>query len=499
VRQGAESDASNTISPTTTTCAPVLINPADGSILENRRPTFEWQAVPQATSYLLQVSTAPDFSTLALNQTISATNYSVTTDLLINKVYYWRVRGSGPFGNGDWSVLRSFTTANPPSLPGISSPANGGLTTNYTPTLNWTESKLPVGTQLDHYQVQFATDGAFSNILYDQSTAASEFILPNDLNPNTRYYWRVRAFNTLAQYSSWTPAWSFRTAVLPPQLSSPVDGFSFPNLRPSFDWNDVSGATRYTLQISTAANFSYVLRSRSASVSNYAFISDLPRNTLLYWRVRTEAVNGPSAWSATRSFTTGNPPNIPSLLAPAVNALSTTYQPLLDWSDVTAPSGTSLDHYQVQIAIDSAFTSITLDENVVPSQMIPAPPLNPNVKYYWRVRSLSSVGHFSAWSAVGYFRAAMLAPLLSAPGDNAVLNSVRPAFNWQAVTGASSYTIQVSRYSNFSSNLVNANTSALTYTPVINLPRGITLYWRVRANGPNGPSLWSPVFQFTIQ
>jgi hypothetical protein len=29
-----------------------------------------------------------------------------------------------------------------------------------------------------------------------------------------------------------------------------------------------------------------------------------------------------------------------------------------------------------------------------------------------------------------------------------------------------------------------------TYMPTINLPIG-TFYWRVRANGVNGPSLWS--------
>jgi hypothetical protein len=38
-----------------------------------------------------------------------------------------------------------------------------------------------------------------------------------------------------------------------------------------------------------------------------------------------------------------------------------------------------------------------------------------------------------------------------------------------------------------------------TYTPTVNLPANIPLYWRVRANGLNGPSLWSaPMWSFTI-
>ena len=53
-------------------------------------------------------------------------------------------------------------------------------------------------------------------------------------------------------------------------------------------------------------------------------------------------------WSSVRSFTTGNPPAIPSLQSPASGALMTDYQPTLDWSDSTLPTGTTLDHYQVQ-------------------------------------------------------------------------------------------------------------------------------------------------------
>jgi hypothetical protein len=36
------------------------------------------------------------------------------------------------------------------------------------------------------------------------------------------------------------------------------------------------------------------------------------------------------------------------------------------------------------------------------------------------------------------------------------------------------------------------------YTPTINLPANITLYWRVKTNGLNGPSLWSSFWTFTV-
>jgi hypothetical protein len=70
------------------------------------------------------------------------------------------------------------------------------------------------------------------------------------------------------------------------------------------------------------------------------------------------------------------------------------------------------------------------------------------------------------------------------------------------VAGATSYTIQVSRNNSFTLLVVNATTvgAVSNYTPLINLPINIPLYWRVRANGLNGPSLWQtlPYWYFTI-
>jgi hypothetical protein len=66
----------------------------------------------------------------------------------------------------------------------------------------------------------------------------------------------------------------------------------------------------------------------------------------------------------------------------------------------------------------------------------------------------------------------------------------KPAFDWADVPGATSYTIQLSTEPSFASLVVSATVAPSTYAITWNLPVG-TLYWRVRANGPNGPSSWS--------
>jgi hypothetical protein len=101
---------------------------------------------------------------------------------------------------------------------------------------------------------------------------------------------------------------------------------------------------------------------------------------------------------------------------------------------------------------------------------------------------------------VGSFRTAILSPTLLAPSGDALLGTRRPVFDWANVSGASGYTIQVSRVNTFSTTLVSANVTNSAYTPGIDLPTGVALYWRVRATGPNGPSRWAevPARTFTI-
>jgi hypothetical protein len=89
---------------------------------------------------------------------------------------------------------------------------------------------------------------------------------------------------------------------------------------------------------------------------------------------------------------------------------------------------------------------------------------------------------------------------LLSPADGAVLQSLRPALDWQDYPGALGYNIQVSRYSNFSSVLTSAtvNTPTSAYTLTTDLPARTVLYWRVRPKvGSTTFGNWSAVWSFT--
>ena len=406
VYQGIQSGASNTANATTGSCAPVLVSPIGGVLVDSVQPTFVWEAVGGAAYYQIQISTSAAFSTYTVNARVYATSYTPTVALLANKIYYWRARAIGSFGTGDWASS-TFMTPNPPPAPGLLVPAANALVTDYSPVFDWKDVTAPTGTTLDHYQIQVASTAAFVTPVVDENVIASTFTPLTDLQPNTKYYWRVRAVNTLGHMGAWSQARYFRSAILPTTLLSPADGASVLTLRPAFDWTDVSGASGYTLQISTSVGFASVLKTYSPVASSVSPTTDLPVNATLYWRVRANGTNGPSLWSETRSFVTPNPPKVPVLSSPANRALVSDLTPRLAWRMVTVPAGTTFDHYQLQVATDAAFALLVLDQSVFtlsPSEFTLVTPLLPAKKYYWRVLACNTDGACSAWSAAWVFQ-----------------------------------------------------------------------------------------------
>ena len=158
--------------------------------------------------------------------------------------------------------MRTLTTGNPPSVPALVLPAANAVTTDLTPRLDWAASTVPAGTTFDSYELLVDDNADFSSPEISVSTvgvAASEFTPATDLAANSKYYWRVRSLNTAGDASAWSVVRYFLTAMTPPVLSAPADGFNVQNRRPTFDWIDATGATGYTLQASKVATFATIV------------------------------------------------------------------------------------------------------------------------------------------------------------------------------------------------------------------------------------------------
>jgi hypothetical protein len=79
--------------------------PFDGSV------TLEWDAVPNATQYILEISLIPNFGFLA-ERTLVQTNSHTSLELMEGFPYYWRVKAFNElhFCDLEWSEVSTFST-----------------------------------------------------------------------------------------------------------------------------------------------------------------------------------------------------------------------------------------------------------------------------------------------------------------------------------------------------------------------------------------------------
>ena len=190
---------------------------------------LNWGSTTPLTLFQYCIDTTADNS--CTNWIDNGTNTSVAPpSLQYSTTYYWQVRASndtaGPtYANGFSTSFWMFRTQDPPPpAPNAfnkSSPANSLTPLQpLTVSLNW-GSTTPL--TLFQYCIDTTNDNSCTTWT-DNGTNTS--VVPPNLQPNTTYYWHVRAYNASAgpTYSngSSTASWSFRTVAAPTQIFADV-------------------------------------------------------------------------------------------------------------------------------------------------------------------------------------------------------------------------------------------------------------------------------------
>jgi hypothetical protein len=276
---------------------------------------------------------------------------------------------------------------------------------------------------------------------------------------------------------------------LVPLLSSPKNDSINLDTILTLGWN-TSGGELCSLQVSIDSSFSSATISQNISDSIHFRISGLIKNTKYYWRVNSSNAIGSSPWSAIWHFSTiPAPPSIvPNLIFPYSGAAGIPVNPTLRWNKVATAST-----YRIQWSTLSDF-STTKDTAGVADTILALSNLANNTKYYWRVLA-ANAGGAGNWSTASNFTTVIASPVLVFPSNNATGVVVNPTLRWNKVTAATSYQLQMSIASDFSTTV--KDTSGLSDTLSLSgLSNSTTYHWRVRAVNSYGSSTWS-VANFT--
>ncbi|MDP3148808.1 MAG: FISUMP domain-containing protein [Ignavibacteria bacterium] len=484
-------DASNPVNTDTVPSPPTLSTPKDTSSNIAVPVVLAWNESSGAKSYTLQVSSSSSFSSFVFNKSEITEMTQQIPDLNYLAVYYWRVSATNSAGTSDWSKVWSFTTTGEAAfVPQLSLPANGAIDQKLSPVLTWNNTS-----NANSYTLQISTNSSFTSFVLDEDSLTTTTKQINDLIGSTTYYWRVSAVNNFGT-KGWSETWSFTTGVAPapPVLLSPIDGSTDVSLSPTLTWNASTNATSYTLQVSTSSSFSSFVYNQSSTTTNKQ-ITGLTNSTKYFWRVSTTNNFGTSNPSAVWSFTTGTPPEPPTLATPTDGATDISLSPTLTWN---ASGGAT--SYTLQVSTNNSFSSFLVNQSVTAvTKQITG--LTLATKYYWRV---SATGNFGTSNPSAFWSfttgAVPLAPILLEPQHGSTELSLSPTLTWNSVSGATSYKLQVSKGSSFTNLLLVVFDSDIgnVNNKIITGLKGLTrYYWRLQALNNFGSSAFSNTFYFT--
>lgn len=172
-----------------------------------------------------------------------------------------------------------------------------------------------------------------------------------------------------------------------PELVSPISGELFYDVEPPYlNWNDVSGADAYTVQIDNDPDFSSPrLEESGITTSGFQIPYMSLKEATYYWRVRGyNSTAGHGFWSSSGTF------NIkygkPVLTSPQDGATVVTHKTTrFTWDKL---EGTT-EGYNIQIAADKAFTNLVVDEttnNCPDGYCSYSTAFSSSGTYFWRVR-----------------------------------------------------------------------------------------------------------------
>lgn len=274
----------------------------------------------------------------------------------------------------------------------IIAPGNNLVTSSNAITFWWEELD-----GAENYNIQIVKPSFTSlvQLVVDTNITGDKF---NYILSPGNYQWRIKAKNAGGSTAYTTYNLTIdTTSNLSNQLvvtTNPVNNYLTSLTSVNFSWNSLAAANQYQIQIMNST--STIIKDTTTTNTSY-YWSNASGGSFT-WKVR--ALNGfsISQYNSAQNFTIDiNPPTVSVLSSPIHGSF---IKDTLDLKWTRSSIDTRYD--SLYISIDSSFTSVISTSRVYATKLkINA--LSPNIPvsanyYWWRVRSIDSVGNKSGYS-----------------------------------------------------------------------------------------------------
>lgn len=298
----------------------------------------------------------------------------------------------------------------PPGAPTLDSP-NGTQVSSLQPTLQVSNAVDPENDPLTY---EFEVFQGTTRVAFTTGVApgmgVTSWQVDVMLTENASYTWRARAGSSTGA-GPWSATGTFvvntaNSAPPPPTVLSPGPGALVDTLTPTLaflPWGDPDGdALTFDWQLASDEAFTALVDSGTGVTATQVTPgAALTEDARYCWRVRAHDGQAQSAWARAcfRVSAVDGAPTVPTLLAPAADAVVSTTQPVFAWTGSVDPEG-SVVSYELEVS-EGSTTVATLD-GLGGTATVLAQPLVDGRTYAWRVRAKSG-GATSAFTAASSF------------------------------------------------------------------------------------------------
>lgn len=366
------------------------IHPATpGSMVKLEFTSFELSSSSPLELDNLFIINGADPGTGDIIGTYSGTNSpgtvtSYSPDGALSFIFLSDFSGNAP----GWAAnISCVTPSNPPSCASNLIPADSATDVSTDVVLSWEAGTGEITTA---YSVMFGTDPGNLQLVSEDQIATS--YAPQNLNPETTYYWQVIPENIIGQASG-CPVLSFTTAAQAIECAqnfSPVNGTDSLDSEVLLTWDAPAsgGVTSYDVYFGTDP-FNMALISDNQASTNFTLIALDPLTTY-YWQIIPNGDNGSASNCTITSFVTGGSNDIPCAqsFVPADQAENVDVNADLMWAPgekegTPGPPLPAVYTYDVYFGTDPGnMVQVSNDQD---TQSFDPGQLEPGTTYYWQV------------------------------------------------------------------------------------------------------------------